>query len=130
MRPTGTPLRHTPRYELPSLSPLHERADYSRKILRINEVIRSIMSISHMERMDLIAINNRCLFNTSKVKRAERTTRKLNLSAHSPLPDLKMIRLDNRRKSLKHDSRRKGESDATRGQLETDLCEKYIEEYL
>jgi hypothetical protein len=117
MRRAGTPLRQTPRYELPSLSPLHERADYSRKILRINEVIRSIMSISHMERMELIAINNRSLANTSKVKRAERTTRKLNLSAHSPLPDLKMIRLDNRRKSLKHGCHKKAESDGTRGQL-------------
>jgi hypothetical protein len=93
-----TPNKTASRYELPSLSPQHERADYSRKILRINEAIRSILSISHMERMDLIAINNRSLCNHSKVQRAERTTRKANHSVN--LPNLKELRLDNRRRSI------------------------------
>lgn len=51
-----------------------------------------------MERMDLIAINNRSLCNHSKIKRAERTTRKLNHKRN--LPNLKDLRLDYRRESV------------------------------
>lgn len=103
-----TPLRHSPRH-LPILSPMHQRADHSRKILKINEAIRSLLSISHMERMDLIAINNRSLCNHSKVQRAGRTTRKLNRTEHLPLSDPTPLRLDYRRgRSLKKEQEREG----------------------
>jgi hypothetical protein len=44
----------------------------------------------------LIAINNRCLFNYGKIKRAEWTNRKLKEQKHHFLPNVKDIRLDNR----------------------------------
>jgi hypothetical protein len=122
------------RYEFPSLSPQHDRVDYSRKILRINDAIRSILSVSHMERMDLIAINNRSLCNHSKVKRAERTTRKH--SNKSNLPDLKELRLDNRRENVLRAQRGQsisadlGTGLIPHGEGEAELCERYIEEYI
>jgi len=44
--------------------------------MKINDAIKSIMSIGNMEKMEFIAINNRNLFNYGKVKRAEWTNRK------------------------------------------------------
>jgi hypothetical protein len=80
------------RYDLPCLSPKHEKVENSRKIMKINEAIKSIMSMGNMEKMELIAINNKCLFNYGKVKRAEWTNRK---SAEIPhFPNLKGLRID------------------------------------
>jgi len=82
------------RCELPSLSPKHDQVENSRNIMKINEAIKSILSLGNMEKMELIAINNRCLFNYSKVKRAERTNRKLNSDKSCFLPDLKDLKVD------------------------------------
>jgi hypothetical protein len=82
-----------------------------------------------MERMDLIAINNRSLCNHSKVQRAGRTTRKLNRAQDLPLSDPTLLRLDyRRRRSLKTDQKR--DMMGGREEVETELCEQYIEEYL
>ena len=51
--------------------------------------------------MDLIAINNRCLFNYGKVKRAEMSNRKKTEAEILFLPDLKKLKLDNRTVSHK-----------------------------
>lgn len=52
-----------------------------------------------MERMDLIAINNRSMCNHSKIQRAERITKRPH-GGSNKLPNLKEIRLDTRRHSI------------------------------
>ena len=53
-----------------------------------------------MEKMNLIAINNRSLFNYGKVKRAEWTNRKLSEEKSTFLPDLKALKLDHQHKNI------------------------------
>ncbi len=57
----------------------HERAEESRYIQNVNEAINNMMNIGRMKKMDLLAINNRSLFNYSKIKRAEQS-----LKSNSP----------------------------------------------
>lgn len=57
----------------------HERAEESRYMQNVNEAINNMMNIGRMKKLDLLAINNRSLFNYSKIKRAEQS-----LKSNSP----------------------------------------------
>lgn len=62
--------------------------------------MKSMMSIDHMEKMNLIAINNRCISKYSKIKRAEEISNRY--SRKTPfLPNLKKINLDFKQSSPK-----------------------------
>lgn len=135
MRNSSFTQKFTSRYDCPAISPKHERVDYSRKIMRINQAIKSILSISHMERMSIIAINNRSICNHNKIKRAERAYH--SIAKKNELPNIKQLRLDNRRKILRTEpdasvniSNRMSFMEDRIKDEQVQICEKYIQEYL
>lgn len=48
----------------------HEKANQRRIVQKTNEVMKNILTLGRMKKLDLIAINNRSIFNYSKKKRA------------------------------------------------------------
>ena len=135
MRNSSFTQKFTSRYDCSAISPKHERVDYSRKIMRINQAIKSILSISHMERMSIIAINNRSICNHNKIQRAERAYH--SIAKKNELPNIKQLRLDNRRKILRTEpdasvniSNRMSFMEDRIKDEQVQICEKYIQEYL
>jgi len=48
----------------------HEKVNQRRIVQKTNEVMNNILTLGRMKKLDLIAINNRSIFNYSKKKRA------------------------------------------------------------
>jgi len=48
----------------------HEKANQRRIVQKTNEVMKNILTLGRMKKLNLIAINNRSIFNYSKKKRA------------------------------------------------------------
>lgn len=87
------------------------RVSYSKSINEANEMLKALIEVGRMKKMELMSINNRALFNKGKVQRCEwLNKRRYSIGNSGFLPDIKNICLDARtpKKHNERQHRKKG----------------------